>query len=49
MLVVAVEGAERFIGPSNALRAKVSFRAHGPIIIDPWQARVDRVKWRVMD
>jgi probable HAF family extracellular repeat protein len=39
----------QFIGPNSELRARISFKAHAPTFAYPWQARVDRIKWRVME
>ncbi len=38
---------ERFFGPNNILRARVSFKAYGPLFAYPWRARLDRASWTV--
>ncbi len=47
--VVISSDVDRFIGPNLELKARVSYKAFGPTLLFPWQARLDQVKWRLTD
>ena len=34
-----------FVGPNGELRARLSYRATGPVFAYPWQARIDRARF----
>jgi hypothetical protein len=38
---------DRFFGPDNIVRARISFKAHGPVFAYPWRARIDHASWTV--
>jgi Tol biopolymer transport system component len=39
--------ARHFVGPGLEVRARISYRAEGPVFSYPWRARLDRVRWLV--
>ncbi|MBA3727122.1 MAG: hypothetical protein H0W86_11930 [Armatimonadetes bacterium] len=40
--------ASRFVEPVTAnVRAKISYKALGPVFIYPWFARIDQAKWMI--
>lgn len=46
--IAVTANASRFIRAGDALmRAKVSFKAVGPVSVGQWQARIDRATWHV--
>lgn len=46
-VLVAPAGAMRFIGPAREVRARISYKAAGPVFAYPWRARIDRVRWLI--
>ncbi|MBA3725498.1 MAG: SBBP repeat-containing protein [Armatimonadetes bacterium] len=49
-VVVVVSGNPgRFVGPNLELRSRVAYKAQGPVFVYPWFARVDQVKWTLID
>ena len=46
--IVITKNPERFIQPLTlAMKAKISYKEAGPILLYPWQARLDHVFWTV--
>lgn len=46
--VVINTNAGRFVHPSTLeMQARIAYTASGPILVYPWQVRVDQVLWRV--
>ncbi|MCH8275461.1 MAG: hypothetical protein IH851_11800, partial [Armatimonadetes bacterium] len=46
--IVITINPERFIQPVTlAMKAKISYKEAGPILLYPWQARLDHVFWTV--
>jgi hypothetical protein len=43
--VIAVSNSPAYASPLGPMRVQVSFKATGPVLIYPWQARVDRIRW----
>jgi hypothetical protein len=43
----AVTNPTAHIGPGNIVRCRVRFKAEGPVLIYPWNARVDELTWRI--
>ena len=42
--------ASRFINPSTReVRARVEYKANGPVIAYPWEARIDLVRWLFLE
>jgi hypothetical protein len=40
------EGAQDYIEPvSKEVKARISFKAVGPVFVSPWQARTDLIRW----
>ena len=37
--------ATRFVGPFRGLRARVSYKATGPVFAYPWSAGIDLIRW----
>nr|MBA3726153.1 hypothetical protein [Armatimonadota bacterium] len=48
-VVFVTSNPGRFIGPNLELRARVAYKAQGPVFTYPWFARVDQVKWTLTD
>ena len=46
--VAASGNPEGYVQTNGTIRARVGYRATGPILSYPWQARVDRVLWSVV-
>lgn len=41
-----VNDPERFMTPATGtVRAEVSYKAIGPVLVYPWQARIDQIEW----
>jgi Tol biopolymer transport system component len=43
--LVVASPSEEFIGPQGEIRARLSYRATGPVFSYPWQARIDRARF----
>lgn len=39
----------RFVGPANAVLARVSWNATGPVVLSPWAVDLDVFKWTTTD
>jgi hypothetical protein len=39
----------RFVGASNHLRSKITYKASGPVLVYPWRARLDHLNWVVFN
>lgn len=47
--VLTIANPSSHIGPGNVVRARVRYRANGPVFAYPWQARLDELTWRLID
>lgn len=46
LLNIGLANPQRFIGPGNVLRMRLSYAAAGPVFVYPWQVRIDEATWR---
>jgi hypothetical protein len=47
MQVTAVTPQSFIEGGTRAVRAKLSYRVSGPVLVYPWQARIDQAYWNI--
>jgi len=45
LVLEVVSGAASYVGPSSELRARLSYKATGPVFAYPWSAKVDQASW----
>ena len=46
-LILDILSIPNSIGPGNQVRARLSYRANGPVLSFPWRVSVDQVAWRL--
>jgi Tol biopolymer transport system component len=45
LVLEVVSGVASYVGPSGELRARLSYKATGPVFAYPWSAKVDQASW----
>ena len=43
---LTIENPSQHIGPGNEVRARISYKAAGPILAYPWRVSIDEATWR---